>query len=269
VLATLGATAAACSRSTVGQVLEQGKSLPRPAAPVDQPLPPANFNYPPLSVNCAIVPCVSLTFDDGPDDEHTPEVLRILARESVKATFFVVGHLAAEFPEQIRMMVADGHEVGNHSWDHPNLTTLSPDEITNQVERTNAAIKAAGAPPPRLFRAPYGATTDWVCEHIPMPLVNWDVDPNDWEDNAHPVAVTNHILGSSTAGSIVLLHSINPTTVEALPDIIAGLRAGGYELVPVSVLTEFPENSAGQIFDRRWEYPFGAIDMILESEVAL
>ena len=220
-------------------------------------------------MDCSTVPCVSLTFDDGPDGEYTPEVLKILARESVEATFFVVGQLAVEFPEQIRMMVADGHEVANHSWDHPNLTTLSPDEISSQVRRTNEAIVAAGAAPPRLFRAPYGATTDWVCENIPMPLINWDVDPNDWEDDADPASVTSHILGTSTAGSIVLLHSINPTTVQALPDIIGGLRARGFELVPVSVLTEFPENPAGQIFDRRWEYPFMGIDVIIESEIAL
>jgi peptidoglycan-N-acetylglucosamine deacetylase len=187
------------------------------------------------TTDCSKVKCVALTFDDGPAVAETATLLKYLAQYKARATFFVVGQNAAAHPEILRAEVEAGHEVGNHSWNHPDLTQLTTAEITSQLDRTSAAIKAATGKEPTLFRPPYGAIDDTVKSATTLSPVLWDVDPEDWKyRDAARVAQT--VITQTGANDVVLLHDIHPTSVAAVPEILRTLTAQGYHFVTVSHL---------------------------------
>ena len=209
----------------------------------NRPIPPASdlmIGPPvpaPLPVNCAVANCVALTFDDGPGPE-TSRLLDILADKNVHATFFLVGYMIAHYSGDVARMRAEGHVVGNHSYNHPHFRGKSADWIADQLRRTNEAIIAAGGPPPALLRPPYGEQSPDVTQaakSLGMTQVLWSVDPLDWKDRDTPTVV-QRVVSEAKAGSIVLMHDIRPTTVDAVAQIIDGLRAAGYELVTVPQL---------------------------------
>jgi peptidoglycan-N-acetylglucosamine deacetylase len=174
---------------------------------------------------------VRLTFDDGPVRANTPRVLDVLSDYRVKATFFVIGERARRYPRLVRREYREGHSVQNHTYTHPDLTTLGPVETRRELRATNQAIKAAGVPRPDRFRPPYGVTNAKVRSvgaslHLIQTL--WSVDPHDW---ANPPAsvICRRVVSNVRPGSIVLLHDgSGANTVEALPCIIKRLRAQGY-----------------------------------------
>lgn len=180
---------------------------------------------------------MALTFDDGPVPE-TRELLAVLRAKNVKVTFFVLGSQAAAHPDVIRQIVADGHVVGNHSWDHPLLTRLSKAKVRSQLVRTNDAVVAAGAPKPIVFRPPYGGTNRAILRLARaqgMAQVLWDVDPMDWRDRKSAL-VASRVVAATRNGSIVLSHDIHPTTRAAYARIIDRLRARGFQFVTVPEL---------------------------------
>ena len=217
-------------------------SQPAPSTSTDGPTPsvtPSTSLTTPVTprVNCAKVKCVALTFDDGPVAETT-ELLTVLRAKKVKATFFVLGRQVVREPAVIRQIVADGHVVGNHSWDHPLLTRLSLAKVRAQLVRTNRAIVAAGAPAPVVFRPPYGGTNRAILRIAGaqgMTQVLWDVDPLDWRDRNSAV-VASRVVAATRNGSIVLSHDIHPTTRAAYARIIDRLRARGFQFVTVPEL---------------------------------
>ncbi len=186
-------------------------------------------------------PYIAMTFDDGPSAKLTPKLLDMLKERHIKATFFVVGQNAAENPEIIKRMVDEGHEVANHSWSHPALNKLGADGLRAQMEKTNDAIVAGGAPRPTLMRPPYGATSaslDRVLnEQYKMIPILWSVDPLDWK-----VRNANHvhdvIVAQAHPGAIILSHDIHATTVAAMPQTFDDLLKKGYKFVTVSELIE-------------------------------
>ncbi len=199
-------------------------------------------------VDCAEAACMALTFDDGPDPRYTPKVLDILAQHKTHATFFLVGTRAAAHPDIVRRIHQEGHEIGNHSWDHANLTRLSAGEIRDQVSRTQAAIIAAGVPAPRWFRPPYGAVNAQVRAHVPLALALWNVDPEDWGKKNHHL-IKDHINAHAGRGRIVDLHDMHGPTVEALPIIIQDL-SGQYKLVTMSQLFGDQTGHRGEFYGR-------------------
>ena len=177
---------------------------------------------------------VSLTFDDGPDCVLTPVLLDILASEKAKAAFFVTGQHVTRQPDLIARMARDGHQVGNHSWDHPNLKNLSLQDIETQLVRTNEAIMKAGAPKPTLFRPPFGSRNgdiDGIAKRLGTTVLLWDVQADDW---LHPSPSAGMICSQTVSrakpGSVVLLHDWSPDSVQAVPCIIKGLREKGLEM---------------------------------------
>ncbi|WP_406040314.1 polysaccharide deacetylase family protein [Micromonospora sp. NBC_00898] len=175
-------------------------------------------------------PRVALTFDDGPDPQYTPQVLALLREYGVKATFCVVGQNAESHPDLIQEIVADGHTLCNHSWNHDTaLGTRSPDAIRADLLRTNEAIRAA-APDVRIeyFRQPGGAWTSpvvSVCEELGMAPLHWAVDPSDW---TAPGAgkITAAVMTQTGPGAIVLMHDAGGNragTVQALQDLLPEL----------------------------------------------
>lgn len=178
-------------------------------------------------------PSVALTFDDGPWPGSTLQVLDILKRFGVKATFFVVGYLAESYPELIRAELRAGMAVANHSWSHPEpFDGLSEQETREQIERAKRTLSSLGATS-GAFRPPGGDYTDRtikIAKELGYRLVLWSVDPQDWDDGTTADRIAENVLASVRPGSIILLHDgggDQSATVQALPEIIAGIKEMG------------------------------------------
>jgi peptidoglycan-N-acetylglucosamine deacetylase len=184
-------------------------------------------------------PYIALTFDDGPSAKLTPKLLDLLAAHHIRATFFLVGENAAAYPDIVAREAREGHEVGNHSWSHPNLAKMSDDSVRSQIRRTDEAIKNAIGSSPTLLRPPYGSITTrqkkWINQEFGYKIVLWDVDPLDWR-RPGPSVVCNRIVKNTRAGSIVLAHDIHPGTIEAMPCVLKELEERGFRFVTVSEL---------------------------------
>jgi peptidoglycan/xylan/chitin deacetylase (PgdA/CDA1 family) len=186
------------------------------------------------SVDCRRVKCVALTFDDGPSP-YTDRLLKYLAAYHAHATFFVVGQNVVMRPGVVRRTVQAGHEIGNHSWSHRDLTRLSPAGVRADLTRTDRAIQKAAGVTPTLVRPPYGAFNRIVRRQAVRPLVLWDVDTLDWlyRNSMH---VTRAAVRPARPGSIILFHDIRPTTVQAIPRVLKRLSKRGFHFVTVTQL---------------------------------
>ena len=184
-------------------------------------------------------PYIAMSFDDGPSATLTPKLLDLLAARHIKATFFVIGENVMEHPEIVARAAREGHEIGNHSWSHPNLAKMSQESVRSQLQRTDVAIKNATGERPTLMRPPYGSITDrekhWIHDEFGYRIILWDVDPYDWK-RPGPAVVRNRILKETRPGSIVLSHDIHPGTIEAMPSTLDALEAKGLKFVTVSEL---------------------------------
>jgi peptidoglycan/xylan/chitin deacetylase (PgdA/CDA1 family) len=184
-------------------------------------------------------PYIAMTFDDGPSTTLTPKLLDILAAHHIKATFFVIGENVAEHPEIVARATREGHEIGNHSWSHPNFAKMSDAGVRSQLQRTDDAIKSATGARPTLLRPPYGSITTrekrWIHDQFGYQIILWDVDPYDWK-RPGPSVVRSRILKETRRGSIVLSHDIHPGTIEAMPSTLDALEAKGFKFVTVSEL---------------------------------
>jgi peptidoglycan-N-acetylglucosamine deacetylase len=184
-------------------------------------------------------PYIAMTFDDGPSATLTPKLLDLLAARHIKATFFVIGENVAEHPEIVARAAREGHEIGNHSWSHPNFAKMSDERVRQQLWRTDTAIQSATGTRPTLMRPPYGSITArekrWIHDELGYDIILWDVDPYDWK-RPGPVVVRNRILKETHPGSIVLSHDIHPGTIEAMPSTLDALVAKGFKFVTVSEL---------------------------------
>ncbi|MCQ8264872.1 polysaccharide deacetylase family protein [Streptococcus suis] len=178
---------------------------------------------------------LAITFDDGPNRETTPQVLDYLKKYGVKATFFVLGKNVAGNEDILKRMIDEGHEVANHSWSHPSLTGLTADQVRMEIEETQAAIKEATGVEPTLVRPPYGAVNQSVMTVINKPIIYWSVDSNDWQSR-NAGAILSQVQSNTYPGSILLLHDIHPTTVNALPAILDYLSKEGYTSVTTTEL---------------------------------
>ena len=184
-------------------------------------------------------PYIAMTFDDGPSATLTPKLLDLLAAHHIKATFFVIGENVAEHPEIVARAAREGHEIGNHSWSHPNFGKMADESVRRQLQQTDDAIKNATGKRPTLMRPPYGSITArekrWIHDEFGYRIILWDVDPYDWK-RPGPAVVRNRILKETQPGSIVLSHDIHPGTIEAMPSTFDALEAKGFKFVTVSEL---------------------------------
>lgn len=190
---------------------------------------------------------IALTFDDGPNPATTPQVLDILKEKNVKATFFMLGKNAAANPKIVQRVHTEGHEIANHSFTHPQLTTLSATDVQSEITKTDKAIFKAAGILPQNVRPPYGAVDSKVAATIGKPVIQWDVDSEDWKSK-NAALMTNKVLSETYEGSIILMHDIHPETVAALPGIIDGLQKEGFELVTVDALLSSKQKPLHQYF---------------------
>lgn len=189
-------------------------------------------------VDCTKEKCVALTFDDGPGPD-TPKLLDTLKAENVPATFLLVGKAVATYPDTVAREFKEGHSLGVHTWNHPQLTKIPDDKIVNEITSTADAIKKA-APDAKLTftRPPYGAFNPRVIsvlKSLNHAALIWDVDTLDWK-HRDPNAVLSQVQQQTKPGSVILMHDIHPTSIQAVPEIIKYLRSQGFTMVTVPEL---------------------------------
>ena len=176
---------------------------------------------------------IALTIDDGPDPVYTPQILRLLHRYQVTATFSMIGMHVAAFPQLARDVHDAGHKICNHTWNHADLAGFSAHRVHDEITRASHAIHAATGVHPRLFRAPYGAWSPAVikeCEQARMIPLDWSVDPRDWSMPGVRKIVRN-IMKNTQPGSIILEHDgggNRSETVAALRIVLPRLLDKGY-----------------------------------------
>ena len=208
------------------------------------------INLPPLPAGP--VRYIALTFDDGPYGEPTSQILDILKSKGVPATFFVVGKNVEKYPDLLKREYAEGHTIGNHSYDHARLNLLASDQFRGNVSNAEAAIVRAIGVHPALFRAPYGLITKSMRAELKkegFSYVGWNDDPDDWDFPHEPAdKIVPKVLKGAHPNKIILLHDGRDfhigyprgNTVAALPQIIDRLRMKGYTFVTVDQLLRIP-----------------------------
>lgn len=181
---------------------------------------------------------VALTFDDGPHREYTPRLLDALAEYNAKATFFVLGHRLTPMLDIITRMYLEGHSIGNHTYGHKQLTTLSRSQMEYQIKETNDILESVTGSPITLLRPPYGSTNSTLVSlvsELNMSIINWDIDPKDWKYFSAK-GIADHVIERVQDGSIILLHDMYETSVEAAEIILKTLTEMEYIFVTVDEL---------------------------------
>lgn len=187
-------------------------------------------------VNCAEYKCIALTFDDGPGP-YTDRLLKILQDNDAKATFFEIGNKVAANPEGARHVVEAGMELGQHTWEHPNMTTIPPEDVPAQFSKASDAIEAATGQRPKLVRTAGGLINDQVLAEAGkqgLADINWDVIPFDWANDANTAATRYMLMTQIKPNSVVLFHDTYSSTVDLVEQFIPVLKANGYHLVTVT-----------------------------------
>ena len=210
-------------------------------------------NLPSTSIDPA-KPMIALTFDDGPS-KHTERLLDIFAQYGGKGTFFVVGNIIENRGETLNRMVAEGHEIGGHSWDHRQLTKLSSEDMTDQIMNTRAKIYSLTGVDTTIIRPPYGSYNDEtkrICAENGIVIINWSLDTLDWKTRDAD-KVYDAIMSEVKDGDIILCHDLHGSTVDAMERVIPDLIAQGYQLVTVSELLSYgdTEVSAGSVYSQQ------------------
>jgi peptidoglycan/xylan/chitin deacetylase (PgdA/CDA1 family) len=188
--------------------------------------------------SCSVVKCVALTFDDGPGpfDER---LLKILKDNDAKATFFLIGNKVAANPAGAKRIAEAGMEIGSHTWEHPNMTTIPPEDVASQFSKANDAITSATGRTPTLYR-PAGGLSDPVVRQTAgqfgLAEILWDVIPFDWANDSNTGATRYMLMTYIKPGSVVLFHNTYSSTVDLVYQFIPVLKANGYRMVTVSEL---------------------------------
>lgn len=217
---------------TISSVFSPGISVP--------PQPPetrfSRESQPPAPSPATQKIQVSLTFDDGPGP-YTDVLLDALAQKNVKVTFFVLGSQAEKYPDVIKRIISEGHILSNHSYSHEDLTgaNATSELIHSEIQKTDTILTNLGAPRVPFFRPPYGHKNDTVIAAANRPILMWTLDPKDWQVKNKDIVVEN-ITRKTEDGSIILLHDIHETTVEAVPEVLEYFSEAGVEVIPLDQL---------------------------------
>jgi peptidoglycan/xylan/chitin deacetylase (PgdA/CDA1 family) len=201
------------------------------------------------AVDCEQVKCIALTFDDGPG-KYEGKLLDTLKKHNAKATFFLEGQYVKSRPQYVKRMVAEGHELGNHSYSHPDFTKIEPGAIRSEIQKTQDAVKKAAGVEPKLLRPPYGLADLQVSDiaaEFGMPMILWTGGSQDWATK-NVEAIKKKTLEVAKPGGIILMHDWVKQTVDAMPSIVKTLQNKGYHLVTVSDIVKNEELEPGDIY---------------------
>lgn len=181
---------------------------------------------------------IAISFDAAWGDEFTDDILETLDKYNVKSTFFLVGFWIDKYPENVVEIYKRGHEIGNHSSTHPDMTTISREQIRQEIMTTDEKIKQLINEKPILFRPPFGAYNDTLIQELRelnYYCIQWDIDSLDWKElGVEPVV--DRVVKNVSSGSIVLFHNNAKYISQFLPIVIESLQSKGFEIVPVSEL---------------------------------
>jgi peptidoglycan/xylan/chitin deacetylase (PgdA/CDA1 family) len=182
---------------------------------------------------------LAMTFDDGPHPSLTPKLLDILKERNIKCTFFLIGQNVKAYPQIVRRIIAEGHEIGAHTYTHCSLTSRSDAQIRSELQRSEEVLMTAANYRPQLIRPPYGAINTRIKQlmfsEFGYSTIMWSVDPQDWRRPGVSV-VTSRLVSGARPGAIMLAHDIHPPTIQAVPAMFDQLLAKGYQFVTVSQL---------------------------------
>lgn len=202
------------------------------------------------AVDCRKAKCIALTFDAGPS-EHTPALLKILAEKKVRVTFFLLGHNHVDkYPDLVRQMGQNGNVLGNHSWTHPRLTDLKPEQIRAELDHLDSEVERLTGTRPTLMRPPQGRTDEKVskvCKELGLAQVLWSDTASDYA-TTDSALIHRRILKDAGRDGIILLHDLYKGTVPAVPGIIDALRAQGYTFVTVPELLAPAAPEPGKVY---------------------
>lgn len=208
----------------VAQALHTPLELPQPR---DQRSP---------DYSCALLPCTALTYDDGPGEAETEQALLDAAdAANIRLTYFLLGQNIDEFPDVAARIIAAGHEVDNHTYQHLSLDRTESATIRHEVNRTQKSLRALGQNQHALVRPPYGALDRRSADALAQPAIVWDVDTGDWRDK-NPKKTVNRVKAKTRPGSVVLMHSVHPTTAEAAPAVFSAVAEKGLYAVTIREL---------------------------------
>lgn len=182
-------------------------------------------------------PMIALTFDDGPS-RYTPEILKVLKENNSLATFFVLGTEVNKFKDTLNQAIADGNQIGNHTYNHKDLTKLTDEDLYKQVQGTDDLIFIASGYKSTVMRPPYGASDEALNKKIGKPVIKWSIDTRDWE-NRNTQMILDNIFKNVKDGDIVLMHDLYGTTAEAAKIAIPKLIEMGYQLVTIDELSQY------------------------------
>ena len=177
---------------------------------------------------------VALTFDDGPG-KYTKELVDLLLKNNVKASFFMVGQNIKNYKSYVKYAYDNGMEICNHSQNHKNLKNLSKDEILDEINSVDDMLEKITGQKPKYYRSPGGNQNDTVLSTIPKPCILWNVDTRDWESR-DTQKIIDKTLKEVDDGDIILMHEIYKTTLDAVEPIIVKLKEKGYNFVTVTEL---------------------------------
>ena len=245
----LTAGASACSAQSPGADASRS-SAPSASAPSASQAPASPAASPttesaapePKKVDCKKDKCIALTYDDGPS-EHTPQLLKTMAKYDAKATFFLIGPSASEYPEVVEDLVDQGMEIANHTTNHKVLSQISSAQVKTELSDTQKRIHKITGEYPTLMRPPYAArsnSVDKIAGKQGLSVVTWDTSPIDWE-NESAKKVADIVIREASRNQIVLMHDTHKWTVDAAPRIYKELSKQGYTFVTVSEVIGKPK----------------------------
>lgn len=187
---------------------------------------------------------IAITFDDGPHGVNTPRLLDMLKKRNIRATFYVVGNMVSYNPQILRRMIAEGHEIGNHTVKHGNLARMSTESLRKELQAAHDMIEEATGIEPRTMRPPGGAITNeqkkYMLREFGYPTILWSVDPEDWKRPGASV-VASRLINGARPGGILLVHDLHKPTVDAMPQTLDALLAKGYRFVTVTELIQMDQ----------------------------
>jgi len=233
----LGSGVAAAAQKVLGKVVAASGAMEGPAAPVMTPVKPGAgiefLKHGPPDRNQ-----IALTFDDGPTPGVTDLILDELKRRDLKATFFMIGRHIAAAPKLARRVLAEGHEIGNHTYTHPKLTTLPDTAVEAEIQKTQDIIAETLNFRSAWFRPPYGLLRQNQAPMLKaknLGIVLWNVDPGDWAQPGE-AKIIGTILAQITPGAVIVCHDRHLQTANSLPAMLDGLLARGFKPVTISTL---------------------------------
>ncbi len=202
-------------------------------------------------VDCAKVKCIALTFDDGPG-QQAGHLLDTLKKYKAKATFLLEGQYVKARPQFVKRMVEEGHQIGNHSYDHPDFTKMTEDSIRWEIRHTQNLVYKITGTYPGVLRPPYGLADDRVqaiATEFEMPIVLWNTTSHDWATK-NKKKIYTEVLKGARRDSVVLMHDWVTQTVEVMPDLLKALRKKGFHIVTVDDLLRGRTLKPGEVYPK-------------------